>query len=51
VTLVATHVSDEIKKLSKLHATLEINQRSFLETDLENIDFVISAVNNKTQAY
>lgn len=47
ITLVATHVSDEIKLFVKHHANVMIHQRSFLETDLENVDFVISAVNNK----
>lgn len=47
ITLVATHVSDEIKSFVKDHANVKIHQRSFVETDLENIDFVISAVNNK----
>jgi siroheme synthase-like protein len=47
ITLVATHVSDEIKSFVKDHANVKIYQRSFVETDLENIDFVISAVNNK----
>lgn len=47
ITLVATHVSDDIKRLAQENANLKIHQRSFEETDLENIDFVISAVNNK----
>jgi len=47
ITLVATNVSDEIKLFVKDHTNVKIQQRSFIETDLENIDFVISAVNNK----
>lgn len=47
ITLVATHVSEEIKLFVKEHTNVKIHQRSFLETDLENVDFVISAVNNK----
>lgn len=47
ITLVATNISDEIKLFVKDHANVKIHQRSFVETDLENIDFVISAVNNK----
>ncbi|HWY11470.1 MAG TPA: TSUP family transporter, partial [Bacteroidia bacterium] len=47
ITLVATHVSDEIKNFQNNKPTLTIHQRSFLETDLEDVDFVISAVNNK----
>lgn len=47
IKLVATHVSEEIKTLSKAHPNLKIHQRSFEETDLNETDFVISAVNNK----
>jgi siroheme synthase-like protein len=47
ITLVATQVSDEIKLIAKANANLKIKERSFEETDLNEIDFVISAVNNK----
>jgi len=47
VTLVATHVSDEIKVLAELHPGIAIHQRSYRTEDLDNIDFVIVAVNNK----
>ncbi len=47
ITLVATHVSDEIKSLGQTNTNLKIHQRSFVDSDLENVDFVISAVNNK----
>jgi siroheme synthase-like protein len=47
VTLVATHVSDEIKNYQLGYPNLVIHQRSFNESDLNNIDLVIVAVNNK----
>ena len=47
ITLVGTQVSDAIKQFRETHPNLIIHQRSFTNSDLENIDFVISAVNNK----
>lgn len=47
ITLVATHVSDEIKNFQKNYSNLVIHQRSFNATDLDEIDLVIVAVNNK----
>jgi siroheme synthase-like protein len=47
ITLVASHVSDEIKALQSNYSNLTIHQRLFKETDLNNISFVIIAVNNK----
>ena len=47
IKLVGTHVSDEIKKLAHSNSNLEIHQRSFVESDLENTDLLISAINNK----
>lgn len=47
ITLVATHVSDEIKAIQRTNDTINIHQRSFKETDLNDIDLVIVAVNNK----
>jgi uncharacterized protein len=47
VTLVATTVSDELKALSEQHKNFVIHQRSFIESDLDNVDFAIAAVNNK----
>lgn len=47
ITLVASHVSDEIKALQSNYSNLSIHQRLFKETDLNNISFVIIAVNNK----
>lgn len=47
ITLVGTHVSDEIKELTKDSSTVTIHQRSFIDSDLDNIDLLITAVNNK----
>jgi len=47
VTLVAPQVSEEISARQKEHSTLSIIKREFEESDLENVDFVIVAVNNK----
>lgn len=46
IKLVATHVSDEIKAMAVSSDTLEIHQRSFADSDLENANFLISAINN-----
>ncbi len=47
VTLIAKIVSDDIKKFAIEHSNLLIEQRAFKNEDLENIDLVIVAVNNK----
>ncbi len=47
ITLVATHVSEEIKAFQLQYSNLIIHQRSFVEADLNHIDLVIVAVNNK----
>lgn len=47
ITLVATHVSDEIKSIQSATGNLIIHQRSFKETDLNDIDLAIVAVNNR----
>lgn len=47
ITLVATHVSDEIKQVQLQYSNLEIHQRSFKESDLSDTDLVIVAINNK----
>jgi siroheme synthase-like protein len=46
ITLVATHVSEEIKSIQSNY-NITIHQRSFKETDLNDIDLVIVAVNNR----
>lgn len=47
ITLVATYVSEEIKELQAHYSNITILQRSFIETDLNGVDIVIVAVNNK----
>jgi siroheme synthase-like protein len=47
VTLIATTVNEDINKFSLGHSNLIIKQRPFKNEDLENIDLVIVAVNNK----
>ena len=47
ITLVGTNISEEIKLFSKTYSNIKFHQRSFIEQDLNEIDLVISAVNNK----
>lgn len=47
ITLVATHVSEEIKAIQNEYSNIIIHQRSFRESDLNEIDLVIVAINNK----
>lgn len=47
ITLIATYPNEEIKSFQKNYTNLTIHQRSFKNEDLENIDLVIVAVNNK----
>lgn len=47
ITLVADRVSDDVASLGLKHSNLLINEREFMESDLDNIDLVITAVNNK----
>jgi siroheme synthase-like protein len=47
VTLIATHISDEIKKLAEEKDNIVLNERSFREDDLDDKELVIVAVNNK----
>ncbi|MBL7910304.1 MAG: TSUP family transporter [Bacteroidia bacterium] len=47
VTLIATTVSEDIKQFAEAHTNLIIKERIFNNEDLENIDLVIVAVNNK----
>jgi hypothetical protein len=47
ITLVAITVSEEIHRLAEQHDNLQIKQRMFAESDLDETDFVIVAVNNK----
>lgn len=47
IKLIASKVSDDIFNLRTLQPNLEIFERDFKEEDLDNIDLVITAVNNK----
>lgn len=47
ITLVATHVAKEVKDFQSEYSNLIIHQRSFIESDLNEIDLLIVAVNNK----
>ena len=47
ITLVATHISDEIKQLKGDNGNITLHERSFKEDDLSGIELVIVAVNNK----
>jgi hypothetical protein len=50
ITLVATHISDEIKAFQTEYSNLTFHQRSFIESDLNNIDLVIVAINDKVKS-
>jgi siroheme synthase-like protein len=47
VTVVAKSISDEVRKLAKNHPFVTLHERAFEETDLENKDLVVIAVNEK----
>lgn len=50
ITLVATSVTDEIKNFQTNFSNLIIHQRSFIESDLNDTDLVIVAINNKNKS-
>ena len=50
ITLVADYISDEIKVLQDEYSTITIHQRLFQETDLNEIDLVIVAINDKQKS-
>jgi siroheme synthase-like protein len=47
VTVVAISISDEVRKLAKHHPNVTLHERAFVESDLENKDLVVIAVNEK----
>jgi siroheme synthase-like protein len=47
VTVVAISISDEVRKLAKHHPNVTLHERAFIESDLENKDLVVIAVNEK----
>lgn len=48
VCVVATEITDEIKQLAKVYSGVVLDERPFQETDLDNKDIVITAVNDKS---
>lgn len=50
ITLVATHISEEIKAFRSDYSNLTFHQRSFIEADLNDTDLVIVAINNKEKS-
>ena len=50
IKLVAPQISDEIINLTKNHANVTLVNRLFDEADLEEVDFVIVAINNKEKS-
>ena len=51
ITLVATHVCEEIKTYQLTYPNLIVHQRTFIESDLIDTDLVIVAVNNKETSF
>ncbi len=51
ITLVALEVSKEVRAFQKTHANLIIKERAFVNEDLNTIDLVIVAVNNKETSF
>jgi siroheme synthase-like protein len=47
ITLVSISINEEIKQFAKNFSSLNIIERPFQESDLNNTDFVIIAVNDK----
>lgn len=46
IRLVATHISNHIKRLVALGNKIQLIERPYLSTDLDDVDIVISAVND-----
>lgn len=46
ITLVATQISDDIKELAQLYPRLILIERSYNDSDIDNADLVIAAVND-----
>ena len=51
VSLIATEVNEPIKSLQSEFPNLKIEEREFVESDLDGKDFVIVAVNNKETSF
>jgi uncharacterized protein len=50
IRLVAITISDEIKRLALNSANIELKERAFLSTDLDDRDVVIIAINDKGES-
>jgi hypothetical protein len=50
IKLVAINISDAIKELAVVHKNIELHERPFDETDLEEADLVIIAINDKEES-
>ena len=46
IRLVATHISNHIKRLVSRNNKIRLIERPYLPTDLDDVDIVISAVND-----
>jgi len=47
VSIVALHISDEVGGIAKSNKTIQLKQKAFDSADLQNIDVVIIAVNDR----
>lgn len=47
IRLVATEISNEIKEIAVTNANLQLIEKPFSEDDLQNIDVVITAINDR----
>jgi siroheme synthase-like protein len=47
ITLVATTISEEIREVAAHHQNIELIERAYQASDLDQVDVVISAVNSK----
>jgi siroheme synthase-like protein len=50
VKLVALQINDEIKDLAEIHNDIDLHERAFEETDLDDADLVIIAINDKEES-
>lgn len=50
IKLVAISISEEIKELASQHQNIELHERPFSSTDLDNTDLVITAINDKHES-
>ena len=48
ISLVATTISDEIRKIAEAHPNIELTERAFEESDLVGHDIIIVAINERS---